>query len=322
MDFGDVLSRAWQITWKHKILWLFGIFASCGGTNGFGGPGGDPGVEYQFQGQDVPLPPMLQALLERINQAMGQIPEEQWILIAIAAACLGFIISVAVLLLRTFGKTGLIIGAIQGEQGASEVSFRGVFEAVKPLYLRMLGLNLLIFAAILVIAIAVAAMLALFVGITFGFGVLCVIPLICLLIPVAWIAGIVIEQGQIALVVENLDVFRALERGWEVVRQNLGTMILMSLILFVGVGIIAGGILGLPILLIVTPAIVNAIAGNQEALGNSLVLALGCFILYLPVLIVAQGVLQTFIESSWTLTFLRLTEPPARPQTVEPILAS
>ena len=25
-DVGDVLARAWQITWKHKILWVFNMF--------------------------------------------------------------------------------------------------------------------------------------------------------------------------------------------------------------------------------------------------------------------------------------------------------
>ena len=24
-DFGEVLSHAWQITWKHKVLWIIGI---------------------------------------------------------------------------------------------------------------------------------------------------------------------------------------------------------------------------------------------------------------------------------------------------------
>jgi len=25
LDFGEVLTRAWKITWKHKILWAFGL---------------------------------------------------------------------------------------------------------------------------------------------------------------------------------------------------------------------------------------------------------------------------------------------------------
>jgi hypothetical protein len=38
MDFGEVFSKAWKIIWKYKILWLFGIFASCsGGGAGLGG---------------------------------------------------------------------------------------------------------------------------------------------------------------------------------------------------------------------------------------------------------------------------------------------
>jgi hypothetical protein len=27
-DFGKVLSRSWQIIWKHKVLWIFGILAN------------------------------------------------------------------------------------------------------------------------------------------------------------------------------------------------------------------------------------------------------------------------------------------------------
>src|SRR5665647_313475 len=30
MDFGYILKRAWQIIWKFKVLWVFGILASCG----------------------------------------------------------------------------------------------------------------------------------------------------------------------------------------------------------------------------------------------------------------------------------------------------
>ena len=26
-DFGEVLSRAWQITWKYKVLWIFDLLS-------------------------------------------------------------------------------------------------------------------------------------------------------------------------------------------------------------------------------------------------------------------------------------------------------
>jgi len=37
MDIGRILSRAWEILWKNKVLWIFGIFAGCASTSG--GPG-------------------------------------------------------------------------------------------------------------------------------------------------------------------------------------------------------------------------------------------------------------------------------------------
>ena len=63
-NFGEVLTRAWQITWKYKVLWIFGILAGC--TNGGGGGGGNSGYRvgpsdsnyvvryYAYEGGDGP----------------------------------------------------------------------------------------------------------------------------------------------------------------------------------------------------------------------------------------------------------------------------
>src|SRR5450759_4219284 len=34
IDLGEILSKAWRIIWKFKVLWIFGILAGCGGANG------------------------------------------------------------------------------------------------------------------------------------------------------------------------------------------------------------------------------------------------------------------------------------------------
>ncbi len=55
MDYGWVLKRAWEITWKFKGLWVLGILASCsGGGGGGGGGGGSSGTGYQFSGESDP----------------------------------------------------------------------------------------------------------------------------------------------------------------------------------------------------------------------------------------------------------------------------
>ena len=59
MNFGEVLSRAWQITWKHKILWLFGLLASCsaGGSNNTSSYSMDNPQEWENLQNYLPLNP-------------------------------------------------------------------------------------------------------------------------------------------------------------------------------------------------------------------------------------------------------------------------
>jgi hypothetical protein len=53
MDFGEVLTKAWKIIWKYKILWLFGIFVFLWGGGGGGGGGGGR-IECKLLGQFTP----------------------------------------------------------------------------------------------------------------------------------------------------------------------------------------------------------------------------------------------------------------------------
>ncbi|HAE58039.1 MAG TPA: hypothetical protein DCG54_00625, partial [Anaerolineae bacterium] len=56
MNIGDILTRSWQIVWKYKILWVFGILASCVEGGGGGGGGGGNGSGYRFDGEEFNLP--------------------------------------------------------------------------------------------------------------------------------------------------------------------------------------------------------------------------------------------------------------------------
>ena len=96
-------------------------------------------------------------------------------------------------------------------------------------------------------------------------------------------------------------------RGLELVRTNLGLMIVMGVILVLALGFIASFAIGLPFLFIMGPLLVGAIAGSDEFLGIGFVVSMVCFCLYLPVVILLGGVLRAYISSAWTLTYLRLT---------------
>src|SRR5678815_291560 len=109
-NFGEVLTRAWQIIWKHKVLWIFGVLASCsqsgsrfnsGNNSGGGGTGGTGPTN---------LPPQLERFFEAISQNIGA-----FIAIAVAIVCIFWIVSI---FLGTIGRIGLIRGTWQVEGGA------------------------------------------------------------------------------------------------------------------------------------------------------------------------------------------------------------
>ncbi len=305
MNIGEVLSRAWQITWKHKVLWIFGILAGCsGGGGGGGGGGGNAAMNYSSSTNR--FPPDAERFFSLTN-----IPDWQISAIIIAVVLVVLLLVVLSIFLGTIGRIGLIRGTQQAESGSLKLVFGELFSGSLPYFWRVFLLGLLIGVAIF---LAVAALLALgLVGsvMTLGVGFLCFIPLLCLLIPVLWFISVIVEQANVAIVLENLGVRDGLRRGWEVVRANLGVMILMALILLLGVGGIGGLIIALPMIGVVIPAIIGAVSNSQRTMMGGLAVAAICFVAYLPVLIVLTGILRTYIGTAWALTYMRLTRLPS-----------
>ena len=309
MDFGEVLSRAWQITWKYKVLWIFGILAGCGGQGGrgsfnFQGNGGAPGG---------PLPPGLRRFGIVLDRWFSGLSDVEAILLMVGIAVAVLLLVAVVLAASTVGRIGLIRGTLEADQGAAALTFGGLFAQVRPFFWRVLGLNVLLGVVLLLAFGSIAAFAAVFTVLTFGLGVLCLLPLICLLAPAAWFFGIVIEQANVALIADDLSIVESLARGWQVVRENVGPMIVMGLILTLGIGLIGGFIIALPLFLIVFPVFVAMFGDTAQVQNTGLLIAGLCFVLYLPVLLVLAGILRTYIESAWTLTYLRLAAPAAGP---------
>jgi hypothetical protein len=290
-NFGEVLSRAWQIIWKHKVLWIFGIFAGCarGGGGGGGGAGGSrPGGNQSF--------PQLQRTLEQFAQWVGDHP---WVVVLFVV--LVVVLIVISIFLGTIGRIGLIRGTYQAEQGAERLVFGELFSGSTPYFWRVLGLALLVG----LIGFLIFIPFLLFGVLTAGIGFVCLLPLLCILIPVLWAVSVVIEQANVAIVLENLGITDGLRRGWEVVRANAGPIILMALILFVGSAVV-GFVLAIPVIAAVLPFVFGAASNSRGAILTGLL----CFAAYLPVLIVLGGILTAYVQTAWALTYMRLTRPP------------
>ncbi len=300
MDFGYVLRRAWEIIWKFKVLWIFGILASCGQASGTSGSNSG----YRFSAQDTTVTPEIQNFFNRLSPAFITF-------LIIAAILVVLVLVAAAILLGTVGRVGLIRGTVKAEQGAAKLTFHELWREGLAYFWRVFGLNLVI-GLIILFAVVVLGFLGVILSIgTLGIFLICLIPLLCLLIPIFWLISIIIEQANVALVVENLDIIEAIKRGWQVFIENIGTMIVMGLILVVGVGVIGGIIIGLPLLAIAAPAAVGIATGIFVNMRNGIIISAILFLVYLPFLLVFSGILRAYTQSAWTLTFLRLTTKPA-----------
>jgi hypothetical protein len=211
-------------------------------------------------------------------------------------------------LLRSFGIIGLVKGTLKAEAGEeSSITWSHLADEAQPYLWRVFGLYFLFAISIFVIS----AVLLLF-GIITVVGLCFVIPILCLLVPAYWLASVVITQSVIAIVAEDLSISEGLKRGWNIFRDNLGGMVIVGLILLVG-GAIIGFIIGLPQILSAIPMLTAFLNGELlespenffRSLGYTLIIAIA----YWPILLTLRGVLNAYINSAWTMTYLETQKP-------------
>lgn len=298
MDFGAILKRSAEITWRFKALWIFGILASCGSSRGGGGGaggggGGAPG-QYDFGPGEA----------DQFERFIENIPLEVIVFVVVGIVLLILTLGLIFLLLGVLGQAGLIGGFVLADDG-QVATLSSVFQTARENFLRILAIRLIFAVAGLIIAIPIVFGIVALVVLTLGLGLLCLIPLLCLLVPLGIAVGLYSELTQVAAVVDDLPVLESFRRAWDVFRDNIGAIIVMALILIIGGGVLSF-LLALPIFFVAVPAITGFLIGTDVAIGGGLGLAALCFVIYLPVLILLSGILQTFITGSWTITYRRL----------------
>jgi hypothetical protein len=312
LNFGEVLQRAWQITWKFKVLWIFGILASCG-------QGGGNSSNYQSDNNDF-------------GNIPGMERAADWFTPGIIAALIGFvcIVWIVIMFLNTIGRIGLIRGTLKAERGAESLGFGELFSESMPYFWRffwlqlLIGLPVFLFAMFIAVAvIAGAAVLYQGSNADAQMASFVLVPLLlccgCVVALIAIVLNFIGAQAQNAIVLEEKGVMESLRRGWEVIKRNLGNLIVMGIILFV-IGFVIGLIIAIPIFIVVLPAFAS-MALMQSENYTPLIFAFACLCLYSPILLVANGMLQSFVQTSWTLTYMRVTNyQPSAPDTSEPPL--
>jgi hypothetical protein len=273
MNHMKILKRAFNITVNYRVLWIFGILLALtsggGGGNGGGGGGGNGssggGNNPGFNGQ----PPF--GNIPQITPAMtGTI-----VSLAIGFACLILALVVILNIVRYVSETAMIRMVDQYENDGEKLGFRQGFKlGWSRAAWKMFLMDLLItisFLAVLVVLLAVAALPLLvflvkdvvplhIVGGVISAGLLLLLIFAAIMVGLA--LSLVLLFARRVIVLENLGVRASLQRAFTIVKQRLGDVILMGVMMF-GVGL-AWTLVTIPVILAVIVA--AALAGGLPAL--------------------------------------------------------
>jgi hypothetical protein len=298
MDYGKILGRAWEITWRWKILWILGFLA----TLGTGGTAGNP--SYSYDSSDWGY------------TAYGpQIPGEIIALI-VGAGCLIIIVAIALWVISTIARGGLIAGVQQVEDEGS-TGFGQAWRVGARRFWTLFGIGILAGLPTFILLVAGIGSLVMLILLTVsGFetseaagatgivaSVLCGGTLCCGAILLSMLLAQIRIYAERAAILEGFGWIDAFVRGWQVLKQNLGPTIVLWLIFFV-IALVIGGLIFGALAAVIAP--IFAVFSRTDP-GAWLVVPM-CFggLLGAIVFALISSVVETFTSASWTLAYRQL----------------
>ena len=287
-DFGNVLTRAWQITWKHKTLWVLSALPMI--------------VSFLI----FPLSMLPVLFLPDAGGQSEMFPSAEIILPILFFAVLGFVLLIS-LVLSGVSMSAVTLGVLRVERGEGKLSFTSLLDDSKQYIGRMLAVFLMInltlgFAFTLFFLVIFALTM-----VTMGMAAICVQPLMVLVTPLSFLMLGVLESAQAAVVVEDMSAFDAVKRGLNIVRENIWKYIIITFIVYLGSSLVMS-IFMMPMMMpfFAMPFFLPSESPDPGMLGT---IMLGFMCLFFLLMAALQSVMMTFMKSALCLSYLRLAAP-------------
>ena len=342
MEYGKLIKRAFQVTWRHKILWVFGFLAALFGGQANGRFGNN--LSYTFnQTGATNWQDWWQQFLQRGDWSGRGMPD--WLtsrmqtLPGILVAGLVVIIIIAVVvcilgILVRYTSLGALIGSVDEIEQAHAISFKGGFRRGWGRLLRLFGIDLLLGLAglagaiVVLLATAVGALVAagplLLTGTYRGWltAIAVVWAVIAGLVVVLFFIACVVALGGLMTVLREYA-FRACVLGLQGVGASIRAAIallkarfhesLVTWLILAGINL-ALGILAIPLSLlgvggVLVPTL--AIRGLTESTPAALAAIVPFALVAVLVALVIGGLYLVFQSSVWTLAYREINKPTA-----------
>ena len=310
MDLGYVLRRAWEVTWRHKVLWFFGFLVSLGIAGrrvgiGSGGRWGWPVRE---------LPPEVQRAIADL------LSSSTFTVVIVALVLLALAVGIGLALLGALGRAALV-DQVQAAEEQGVVSLGAGWQVGRQhlwmvfLIRLVLGLPAGVVASIGVLPVAGTGLMIVrhtrpevaIPGVLAMPVVLlaCLLPAVCVAALLSVPFGVLRRLAVRACVLEGCGVRQSIVRAWAMLREQVGPLALVWLILF-GTGIGVTIVVALPLALVALSVVAVALLAVfvSPILPVALVLIGGLLIWLVGA--ACNSVAETFGSAVWTLAYREL----------------
>ncbi len=309
-SYRSILKQAWNISWKHKYLWFFGLFASlavAGGT-----------MEYQFASQGLG-----QGLINGSFDKLDWLLAASLILQSLWAGLVNLFNQNIFTILNTFSVTLLLLTflavfiwlaissqaalvnnvkkIINSKKTPDISSVRDGLTAGHQHFWQVLGLNILIKLLIGFCFFIISLPLLLMTLNDSPWFVILYTIFFVIFIPIAVSLSLIIKYAISYHVLEDKSFISSLEHGWKLFKRNWLISLETALLLF-AINFLASFVLLLILFILFFPLILVSLLFSLTWLVFIL------FALSLLVTIVFGSLLTTFQVSAWTDLFLKLRE--------------
>jgi hypothetical protein len=319
MKIGDVLKQSWAIVWRHKILWLFGLFAAEAGGSGISG---------NFNSGNSFSPSSFNTSSSQTSELGYQITRTlaEWWPVLVAGLVFLILIGIIWWILSVAARGGIVALADDADAGREVHGSHGwsvgfhywgrvflqSFVFGLPIFLITLAFIVIIFlvAGGSIAAIASGARTGGSPGMAAG-GVLGLLAGVCgftavffvVILAIAIVYAVLVPVSLRYAILHDRPAVQAIGDGWRLVRTQLGKVALTAVTLW-GLGIVFGIGLFVVLLIFIVPVVFAALAKVWVAVaffGVLLIIAA----------MFAGAIWSAYYSTAWTVAFRAITDPGA-----------
>jgi len=313
MDIGATLSRAFDITIRHRSLWFLGFLTAllAGAVN--------------LPALPIDLPPgvLVPGELPLLDEGNSRLAAA-----LVTLLCILVVLAIILAVVGVIAQGGLIAGVGQIEEQGS-TSFGQAWSAAARRFWALLGLRIVLALPVLGLVVLAVVLLGgslLPVAIAVlrgeespdlgsaGISLLLLLCSGCVMICAIVIYGVLASAlqtfGERAILLENLGVINGLRRGWEVFISNLFNVILLALVLIV-LNALFSLITGLVLTALALPATIGGLMSSLSEEGpqtSTIIFTVLMFVLIALISALISALVATFGSAVWTIAYRQIAD--------------